>query len=408
MKTVYFIERSSDVGEPYYPVPNERNKELYARYQSMAQAEKDVTFVGRLANYKYFNMDDAILNALELFDKDAVEALPHTHWCVISKKTGTLTKYFEHFPHASENLLPCWSWFRRTRSTGNCGILLLDGLALEGKFKQNKSWQKQLVDAMGCQVRQEKGGSLSLEYLHSLLGSNVVVHIQNRKRALPRWAHKVYLDHVEDAQALRRLVGVSDRYVREHKGGTHPLQIGFIQRQGVRKISNLQQIVERLQEALPTARMETTLLNTTVLREQAQWFAQKDVIVGAHGAALTNSLFVTPGTIVMQVYPEKYFWRSLDSLIEQAGGIALDYYEGRDPHREWLEARERGEQNRRRDADITVDVERLVDSILFALGEKVATVDNMHNWILEMNPEAIGRLLNQRNYGESQYLSSKS
>ena len=35
----------------------------------MAKAEKGVKFVGRLASYKYFNMDQAILNALELFDK---------------------------------------------------------------------------------------------------------------------------------------------------------------------------------------------------------------------------------------------------------------------------------------------------------------------------------------------------
>ena len=68
--TIYFIERSKDGGEPYYPVPNQENKELYKRYQEMAEKEEGVTFVGRLANYKYFNMDDAILNALELFDKD--------------------------------------------------------------------------------------------------------------------------------------------------------------------------------------------------------------------------------------------------------------------------------------------------------------------------------------------------
>ena len=68
--TVYFIERSKDGGEPYYPVPNEENKELYKRYQEMASKEEGVSFVGRLANYKYFNMDDAILNALELFDRD--------------------------------------------------------------------------------------------------------------------------------------------------------------------------------------------------------------------------------------------------------------------------------------------------------------------------------------------------
>mmetsp|Transcript_22293 Transcript_22293/g.44902 ORF Transcript_22293/g.44902 Transcript_22293/m.44902 type:complete len:491 (+) Transcript_22293:856-2328(+) len=69
-KTIYFIERSKDGGEPYYPVPNDENKNLYKRYQEMAEKEEGVTFVGRLANYKYFNMDDAILNALELFDKD--------------------------------------------------------------------------------------------------------------------------------------------------------------------------------------------------------------------------------------------------------------------------------------------------------------------------------------------------
>ena len=68
--TILFIERSKDSGEPYYPVPNEENKALYRRYQELAEKEPNVTFVGRLANYKYFNMDQAILNALELFDKD--------------------------------------------------------------------------------------------------------------------------------------------------------------------------------------------------------------------------------------------------------------------------------------------------------------------------------------------------
>ena len=61
-------EYSTDVGDPYYPVPNPRNQELYAKYQALAEKEEGVTFVGRLASYKYFNMDQAILNALELFD----------------------------------------------------------------------------------------------------------------------------------------------------------------------------------------------------------------------------------------------------------------------------------------------------------------------------------------------------
>ncbi len=58
-------------GEPYYPVPSLRNQDLYARYQrKAAMLEKDkVYFVGRLANYRYFNMDQAIGNALSLFER---------------------------------------------------------------------------------------------------------------------------------------------------------------------------------------------------------------------------------------------------------------------------------------------------------------------------------------------------
>lgn len=67
--TIVFFEYSSDIGEPYYPVPNPQNKALYAKYQALAAQETNVTFVGRLANYKYFNMDETIINALELFDK---------------------------------------------------------------------------------------------------------------------------------------------------------------------------------------------------------------------------------------------------------------------------------------------------------------------------------------------------
>merc|ERR1719399_1811523 len=61
-------EVSSAVGDPYYPVPNPKNNELYERYRALAEAESGVVFVGRLASYKYFNMDQAILNALEMFD----------------------------------------------------------------------------------------------------------------------------------------------------------------------------------------------------------------------------------------------------------------------------------------------------------------------------------------------------
>jgi len=66
--TLIAKEFSSAEGDPYYPVPDQKNRALYEKYRALAESEKDVCFVGRLASYKYFNMDQAILNALEIFD----------------------------------------------------------------------------------------------------------------------------------------------------------------------------------------------------------------------------------------------------------------------------------------------------------------------------------------------------
>ena len=53
--------------EPYYPVPTQVNRDAYKKYAELAAAEEGVHFVGRLASYKYFNMDQAIRNSLDYF-----------------------------------------------------------------------------------------------------------------------------------------------------------------------------------------------------------------------------------------------------------------------------------------------------------------------------------------------------
>jgi UDP-galactopyranose mutase len=68
--TVYVKETTTDKGEPYYPVLNDKNKELYKKYQKMAEEEgENIHFLGRLASYKYFNMDQAINNSLDYYEK---------------------------------------------------------------------------------------------------------------------------------------------------------------------------------------------------------------------------------------------------------------------------------------------------------------------------------------------------
>jgi UDP-galactopyranose mutase len=72
-KTTISKEYSADYqpgkNEPYYPVPNPRNQEIFAKYQTEAEKlePEGIYFVGRLANYKYFNMDQAFKAALDLF-----------------------------------------------------------------------------------------------------------------------------------------------------------------------------------------------------------------------------------------------------------------------------------------------------------------------------------------------------
>ncbi|MEO1480047.1 MAG: UDP-galactopyranose mutase, partial [Bacteroidota bacterium] len=58
--------------EPYYPVPAAANRAQYARYVAEAASLASVTFAGRLADYKYYNMDQAVARALSVFERDLV------------------------------------------------------------------------------------------------------------------------------------------------------------------------------------------------------------------------------------------------------------------------------------------------------------------------------------------------
>ena len=70
-KTSLVYEYPTDEGDPYYPVPRPENAELYRKYQLLAAEMTDVHFVGRLACYKYYNMDQVVAQALTLFKKIA-------------------------------------------------------------------------------------------------------------------------------------------------------------------------------------------------------------------------------------------------------------------------------------------------------------------------------------------------
>ena len=72
-KTVISREYSSEWkpgDEPYYPVNDEKNGQLYAQYKELAQKESKVIFGGRLGEYKYYDMDAVIASALDMCERE--------------------------------------------------------------------------------------------------------------------------------------------------------------------------------------------------------------------------------------------------------------------------------------------------------------------------------------------------
>ncbi|NGM23242.1 UDP-galactopyranose mutase [Roseomonas stagni] len=68
-KTSVTYEFPSAEGDPYYPIPRPENAALYKKYEALADAEQDTWFVGRLATYRYYNMDQVVGQALSTFER---------------------------------------------------------------------------------------------------------------------------------------------------------------------------------------------------------------------------------------------------------------------------------------------------------------------------------------------------
>jgi UDP-galactopyranose mutase len=65
--TTLITEYPKAEGDPYYPVPRAENAAMYQQYQQLAEATEGVHFVGRLATYRYYNMDQVVAQALATY-----------------------------------------------------------------------------------------------------------------------------------------------------------------------------------------------------------------------------------------------------------------------------------------------------------------------------------------------------
>lgn len=72
-KTSIVYEFPQAEGDPYYPIPQAANAALYQKYRGLVESTPNVRFVGRLATYKYYNMDQVIAQALTVYKHIAAE-----------------------------------------------------------------------------------------------------------------------------------------------------------------------------------------------------------------------------------------------------------------------------------------------------------------------------------------------
>ena len=95
-KTSIVYEFPKSEGDAYYPVPRKENAEIYGKYKALADRTPEVHFVGRLATYKYYNMDQIVAQALTLYAKISSvkrkEALILDHGHPNSKQIPAATK----------------------------------------------------------------------------------------------------------------------------------------------------------------------------------------------------------------------------------------------------------------------------------------------------------------------------
>ncbi|HEY9635038.1 MAG TPA: UDP-galactopyranose mutase [Coleofasciculaceae cyanobacterium] len=78
VKTSIVYEFPRAEGDPYYPVPRPENAEIYKKYKALADATPGVYFVGRLATYKYYNMDQCVAQALTVYKQLSVKQRAET------------------------------------------------------------------------------------------------------------------------------------------------------------------------------------------------------------------------------------------------------------------------------------------------------------------------------------------
>lgn len=242
-----------------------------------------------------------------------------TLWCAASKE-GSFPegKDFHHFPHAMEYMARCWSWFiDQDAFPGRCGFSLDRFTEKRLLERANTAWAVTIIEATGCKVRAHEpvvtNGTNNMYTPDLSPKSDLLGH--------------TWVDKPEHAWKLRDLLlQHGGKHVQPRSNST--IRIGFVDRPDTRRIVNMDELMLNVTKLYDNVVIDRTwFTSATPMVEQIAWFASHEIIIGAHGAAMTNCLFLQPGTHIIEIFPKNYFPVDFfGSLITQVGGIHKPLY----------------------------------------------------------------------------------
>jgi hypothetical protein len=190
-------------------------------------------------------------------------------------------------PHWAQVVYPCWSWFAEKRAK-NCIFLVKDGLS--------SGWFSFMAERMGCLV------------IHKQPKMCTVLGLLDKRISVDPGETYSWLSSPLDAAKLQ---------YNTFRQGFVNRGIGIIRRKHDRHISNIEKM---------NITKELVYFEHISYLNQARWMYEHDIIISAHGAAITHSIFVQKCTAVIQLYPEHYYPNKFfEPLIIESGGIPITW-----------------------------------------------------------------------------------
>ena len=194
-------------------------------------------------------------------------------------------------------------------------------------------WIGQLIKHMGCSVTEnEPTASISAD---NCTGKGTTECGANNMTLLYKIPRKVYFEgqyfkRPKDAATLRTKVLQSLNFTDISRISGTPARIAIIDRKRTRRIRNLANITNAVRADFPSATLEIAYMEDMQPFEQFIYWSQHDIIITAHGAAVTNAIFLPPGnaSALIEIFPLHYYPMIFKNLLRSAGIHHYRYTDG--------------------------------------------------------------------------------